>query len=253
LTDAHGESFEADRDAASVVAIERGEPPTVGSNIENVVANEPTAVAEKPIMNMRATVTLIAINVAIYVFVNGLSDTPRLPDVLDAGAMYGPAVVHGEYWRIVTSAFLHANFLHIATNMLALLQVGSLVETMLGKRRMLAAYAFSMMTSAAAQLVFTFNQPSIGASGAIFGLFGTLVAIGLTTGRGGRMLVRQVLPIIAINLAIGFVVPAISSTAHIGGLIGGFVIGFVLLKIGKLKAVPAPVPPRAPQTPRSAS
>jgi len=75
---------------------------------------------------------------------------------------------------------------------------------------------------------FNYDQPTLGASGAIFGLFGALVAVGLRLGRRGRALIGQVVPIVVLNLIFTFAVPGISAAAHVGGLITGFVVGFVL-------------------------
>jgi membrane associated rhomboid family serine protease len=137
-------------------------------------------------------------------------------------------VRQGEWWRIVTGAFLHGGLLHIALNMFALYQVGRFVEAVTGPVRMLAIYLVAMVGSGVAVTLLQPEAPTVGASGAIFGLFGALVAIGLRLGRPGRALIAQTLPIIVINLVFGFSVANISNAGHIGGLLAGFVAGFAL-------------------------
>jgi rhomboid protease GluP len=178
-----------------------------------------------------ATNVLIAINVIVFVWeiATGGWGTDSLS--LREGALYGPLVAQGQWWRIVTSAFLHGGLLHIAFNMFALFQVGRFLEMLIGSRRMLTIYAISMVGSGLAVYFFAYDQVTIGASGAIFGTFGALVAIGLRLGEHGRSLVMQTLPIIGINLFIGFTVPNISNAGHIGGLLSGFVAGFALVRI----------------------
>jgi len=99
-----------------------------------------------------------------------------------------------------------------------------------GARRMLAIYFISLLGSGLAVVYFAFDQPTVGASGAIFGLFGALVAIGLRLGARGRGLIMQTLPIILINLAFTFSVPSISKAGHLGGLVIGFVAALVLVR-----------------------
>ena len=163
------------------------------------------------------------INLVIYVWELATGG----PDV-DHGWLYGPAVSNGEWWRIFTAAFLHGSWAHVGLNMFALFQVGNLVELLYGRVRYALLYVLSIIGSGVAVLTFSYNLPTLGASGAIFGLFGALVAVGLRMGSRGRGLIGQVLPIIVINLAFTFAVPGISAAAHVGGLLTGFVVGLVL-------------------------
>ncbi len=154
------------------------------------------------------------------------------------GALVGVLVKRGEWWRIVSGAFLHGGYLHIGLNMFALYQVGTFVEYVAGPWRMLAIYLVAMLGSGLAVTFFQADVPTVGASGAIFGLFGALVAIGLRMGARGRALIGQTLPIIVINLIFGFSVPNISNAGHIGGLLSGFFAGFIFFMMKK----PAPGP-----------
>ena len=150
----------------------------------------------------------------------------------DHGALLGVAVSSGgQGWRIVSSAFLHGSVIHIGVNMYALYIVGSDVERLMGPVRYVALYAIAMVGSGLAVVFFDPAVVTLGASGAIFGLFGALVGIGLSLLPRGMTIVTQSLPVIVLNLAIGFAVPGISNTAHIGGLVAGFVAGWLLYQI----------------------
>jgi rhomboid protease GluP len=144
------------------------------------------------------------------------------------GAFYGPAVANGEWWRAFTAGFLHGGLLHVSFNMFALWQVGTIVEDLFGSVKMTIVYVLSLIGSAWAIYHFNYNEVTIGASGAIFGLFGALVAAGLRLGPVGRTLVRSMLGIVIINVLIGFMVPNISQAGHLGGLAAGFIAGLAL-------------------------
>ena len=175
---------------------------------------------------MSLTNVIIAINVVAFVWELATGG----PNV-DHGYLYGPAVmVRGEWWRIFAAAFLHGSIVHIGMNMLALYQVGNLVEAMFGKIRFLLLYVLAIVGSGFAVLYFSYGQYTLGASGAIFGLFGALVAVGLRMGARGRALVGQVVPVIVINLVFTFSIPNISAAAHVGGLLTGFIAGFLLFR-----------------------
>ncbi|HMD01707.1 MAG TPA: rhomboid family intramembrane serine protease [Candidatus Baltobacteraceae bacterium] len=186
---------------------------------------------------MTVTNVLIALNVVAYIWeltTGAMQSDPRL---IAHGALYGPlVVVDHQYWRIVSSAFLHYGLVHISFNMFALYQVGRFVEYALGGPRMLAIYLIAMVGAGISVVLFSYNLPTVGASGAIFGLFGALVAIGIRLGPRGRGIIGQTLPIIGINLVLGFTIPNISMSAHIGGLLTGFVIGLALTMFPRVPA-----------------
>lgn len=173
----------------------------------------------------RLTLTnlLVAINVLAYVWEVATGG----PNV-DHGWLYGPAVAHGEWWRIVTAAFLHGSITHIAFNMIALYQLGNDVELLYGRVRFALIYAIALLGSSFAVLQFSYNEPTLGASGAIYGLFGAIVAVGLRLGKRGRGLIGRVLPVLLLNLAFTYTFPGISAAAHVGGLIAGLLAGLVL-------------------------
>ena len=126
--------------------------------------------------------------------------------------------------------FLHSGFIHLALNMLSLYFLGSFVEQAFGKSRFLALYLCSGLAGGIAYLYFgAFDTPAVGASGAIFGLLGGVFGYSVRRGTFSwqNPLIRQLLILTALNLYIGFSVPNISNTAHIGGLVGGAAFGWL--------------------------
>jgi membrane associated rhomboid family serine protease len=143
--------------------------------------------------------------------------------------LYGPWVADGEWWRLVTSAFLHASLLHIIFNMLALWWIGGPIEAAIGRWRFLAIYAVSGLAGSAGALLAKPESVTVGASGAIFGLLGAMLVIQWQqTGSIGG----PALTLILVNLAITFAVPNISYGGHIGGLVGGVLGTLGLTRFG---------------------
>ena len=151
--------------------------------------------------------------------------------VLQGGSLVPALVAEGEAWRLVSSVFLHAGFVHLALNMLSLYFLGSFVESAFGRGRFLALYLLSGLSGGIAYLYFgAFNGPAVGASGAIFGLLGGILGYSLRRGTFSwqNPVIRQLLILLAINLYVGFSIPNISNTAHLGGLAGGLLFGFLV-------------------------
>ncbi len=167
------------------------------------------------------TYLLIALNVILYVIpvLTNSYDT-----IINNFCVYGPLIKAGQYYRIITGAFLHGGILHLAFNCYALYVIGSQLESYLGKVRYLIIYLFSAVTASLFSMIFNSN-PSIGASGAIFGLMGALVYFGYHYRVYlGNVLKSQIIPLILFNLLIGALSTGIDNFAHIGGLIGGLLI-----------------------------
>lgn len=142
---------------------------------------------------------------------------------LALGANFGLFVKNGEIYRLLTYAFLHGSLIHLLVNMYSLYVAGSQIENNFGKIRFLVIYFISALTGGLLSVVFNKDIISIGASGAIFGLLGALVYFGFHF----RLYLKdalqtKIIPIIAMNLLIGFMVSGIDNACHIGGLIGGF-------------------------------
>ncbi len=187
------------------------------------------------------TFGLIVACVLVYV---GLASTGTSGTVLNcqptgggpiAGSLITVCVADGQPWRLVTSIFLHSGVTHLLLNMLSLYFLGSFAEASFGRGRFFAMYGLSGIAGGLAYLywsVFTgaFAQPAVGASGAIFGLLGGV--FGYTIRRGTFSardpVIGQLLLLTGINLFLGFSIPNVSNAAHLGGLAGGLVYGFLL-------------------------
>jgi membrane associated rhomboid family serine protease len=176
------------------------------------------------------TATLVGINVLVYLVTVAQGGGLNLPGgkIFEKGLLVGVLVGHGDYWRLFTVMFLHGSVLHIAFNMFALWWLGSIVEQMIGPVRFLLVYLSSGLAgSAGALFVSGLYTPTVGASGAIFGIMGALLILEfLQTGS----LAGQAMSMIVINLFLSFTIAGISIGGHIGGLIGGIFCTFALAK-----------------------
>lgn len=172
------------------------------------------------------TYFLIAACVIFY-FVPLLSGHNQ--EIIDLYCIHGPSIRNGDYYRIITGIFLHGSLLHLLFNCYTLYIFGSQIENFLGKVKYLIIYFFAGICGALLSITLSFGVGSIGASGAIFGLMGSLVYFGYHYRVYlGNVVKSQLLPMIALNLFLGFVTPGIDNWAHIGGLIGGSVITMAL-------------------------
>jgi membrane associated rhomboid family serine protease len=170
-----------------------------------------------------ATYVLIAINVVVFMVeiaqgAGGLFTEQGSQFVADF-ALYGPSVAEGEWYRLVTSGFLHANVMHIGFNMLILFFLGRLLEPALGTPRFLALYFASLLAGSLGALVLSPDALTLGASGAVFGLAAATFII--ARGRGMDALAGQIGFLILFNLFFSLASARISLGAHLGGLIGG--------------------------------
>lgn len=173
------------------------------------------------------TYTLIGINILIfilmYIFGSGSED---LATLVNFGALNKLYVVNAhEYYRLITSAFLHIGILHLVLNMYALYILGKEIENYYGKLKYIFIYLISTIVGSLLSLIFmSSNTISAGASGAIFGLMGALLYFGYHyRAMLNNAITKQILPLILLNLVIGFMISGINNFAHIGGLIGGLV------------------------------
>jgi len=194
------------------------------------------------------TLTLIGINVAVYavelaigggidgtnnwiydhcvLFANGAYEHGKLfgtaaPGVHIPQGLTPAGVEHGEWWRLITAAFMHYGPLHLGMNMFSLFFVGSILEQVVGPWRFLVLYFVAGLAGSAGALLVTPNSPTAGASGAIFGVLGALLVL---ERRGNIATGGQVLGLIVLNLVFTFAIPGISIGGHIGGLIAGILL-----------------------------
>jgi uncharacterized protein len=218
----------------------------------------------------RVTTVLIIVNVAVYLLMvlrgdNGLfAEGSRLAAW---GGNFGPLTRGGDWWRLLTAFFLHAGIFHLLLNMVALGIGGPILEDLLGSWRFLALYLLTGIAASLGSTVITAQAVSIGASGAVFGVYGTLLALALRSHRAGTKVNREgaecpagpagsggveeeadaplppgaVLPpdlgrrvaieigvLVALNLLIGLAVPAIDNTAHVTGFVAGVLAGWAV-------------------------
>lgn len=187
------------------------------------------------------TASLIAANVLVYLAVSAVAVSAgvpwnvalvnQIPEVLGRGALVPAAIAQGEAWRLLTSIFLHSGLIHLAFNMVALYFLGTFAETAFGRWRFFALYVLSGLSGGLAYLYFgDFTGPAVGASGAIFGLLGSILGYALRRGTFSwqNPLIRQLLILLALNVWLGVSISNISNTAHMGGLAGGFVFGWLM-------------------------
>src|ERR1700749_596934 len=173
---------------------------------------------------------LIAITVIVFLIeiASGSGGLGEQHDklIVDYG-LFGPFVAKGEWYRLLTSGFLHASFIHIGFNMLLLCFLGRLLEPALGAPRFLALYFPSWLAGSFGALILEPNSLGIGASGAIFGLAGATFII--ARGRGMDALAGQIGFLIVFNLIFSFASPRISVGAPLGGLIGGIICALAIV------------------------
>lgn len=199
-------------------------------------ANQRTRVVRNPtgtpgFESTPATYVLIAINVIVFLVelaggAGGLSVGSTSGFFVDF-ALFGPSVAEGEWYRLVSSGFLHVSIIHIGFNMLILFFLGRLLEPALGTPRFLALYFASLLAGSFGALVLEPNGLTVGASGAVFGLAGATFII--ARGRGMDALAGEVGFLIVFNLVWSFLGPNISVGGHVGGLIGGAICALAIV------------------------
>jgi membrane associated rhomboid family serine protease len=176
-----------------------------------------------------ATIVLIGLNVAAYLLEiagGGGGFSPGGSVVVDF-ALYGPSVAEGEWYRLLTSGFLHASLIHIGFNMFLLFFLGRLLEPALGTPRFVALYFASLLAGSLGALVLDPNALTLGASGAVFGLAGATFVI--ARGRGMDAIAGEIGFLIVFNLVLSFTASNISVGGHLGGLVGGILCALAVV------------------------
>lgn len=177
---------------------------------------------------VRVGKVIIAANVALFAvtLASGAGLTGEGGSVYEHLVLWGPFVIRGEWWRLVTGAFMHAGLLHIGSNMLLLWFLAQEMEAPLGRLQFSMTYAISVMGGSLGVMLLSPISPTLGASGGVFGLMGALVVLQLrakhnpwNTGIGGLVL---------LNLLLTFTVPGISAGGHLGGLLAGGLAGAIV-------------------------
>ena len=183
------------------------------------------------------TYVLIALNVIAFIAMSagGGGMDGRGGQVYNNGALYGPLVADGEWWRIVTAGFLHSGLLHLAFNMYFLYFLGTLLEPEIGRLRFGAIYLVSLLGGSLGALLVTPEAVTVGASGAVFGLLGA--AILALRARGIDPMQSGLGVTLLLNLGITFLLPNISIGGHLGGLFAGAIVGFLMFEIAERRRI----------------
>ena len=202
--------------------------------------------SRKPIV----TWTLLGVNGIIWLAATAAGGTEDPDVLLDFGAMFGPLIASGQYWRLFTAMFLHVGVLHLAFNGFALFIFGPLVEKAYGRLRFLTIYILAGLAGSVASYlansIFDTIALAAGASGAIFGVLGALAAYFASQRRVFGMAAQRnltgLLVLAAVNLVYGLATPGIDNWAHLGGFAGGFALGLALAPQYRLLRSPLGTP-----------
>ncbi len=169
------------------------------------------------------TYAIMAICAVLFLLTYALGDgSMNALTLYKFGAVSAPAIQAGEVWRLITGTLLHAGIIHLFVNMYSLCIIGSQLENFIGKKKFLFVYVISALSGSLMSSIFS-TTISVGASGAIFGLLGSMLYFGYHYRLFlGNVLRAQIIPLIILNLFLGFMMSGIDNAAHIGGLIGGY-------------------------------
>ncbi|WP_127836499.1 rhomboid family intramembrane serine protease [Clostridium prolinivorans] len=200
----------------------------------NEIANKKEKEKFKPII----TYCIISLNIIIYIVTAILSKNIFYSDInvlIHLGAKYNPYIRQGQFYRLITCMFLHGGIVHLALNMYSLYSIGPLVEKLYGKIKYIIIYFVSGIMSSLFSFMFS-QGVSIGASGAIFGLLGTIFVFAIKMKEiVGKDFLKNITSVIVANLILGLTISNIDNFGHLGGIIGGIISGY-LLYILKFKA-----------------
>lgn len=204
-------------------------------------AAAPTRVARRASRSLSrygpyVTFGLIAINVGVYLLelATGAPVNGQGGRIWEEGVLFGPVVGDGEWWRLLTAAFLHYGPLHLGMNMLVLWFIGPALEDYLGHARFALLYIVSGLAGSAGALIWSPNAFTVGASGAIWGLMGAALIL---EWRRIYVFGGQAMGLVVFNLAITFLIPGISIGGHVGGLIGGGIAALALIYLRRMPAL----------------
>ena len=181
---------------------------------------------------------LIAINVLAFLWEVGggltLSGNNQLASyAFREGVLFGPLMTHGyhQYWRLLTAGFLHESIWHIGINMMSLWFVGRSLEPAIGKTYFTAIYFTSLLVGSFGALLFTPQEATLGASGAIFGIFGALIAV--AHARRIPLWQSGLVPMLLLNLVFTLTVAGVSIGGHLGGVVAGLATGKLVVEYGE--------------------
>jgi len=174
------------------------------------------------------TLTYIIIGICVALQL-GQSASAGRDDIFVQGALFGPSVANGELWRLVTSGFLHAGLIHLLFNMYALYILGSMLEPAIGRVRFALLYFVSLLCGSFGALLLTPDKPTVGASGAVFGLMAGAIVI--MRNRGIDPMASGLPFWLGLNLVLTFTLANLSVGGHLGGIVGGVLTAVVLFEL----------------------
>jgi len=193
-----------------------------------------------------ATSLLVGVNIVFYlgVMITGGTNGPSgIQNLINWGAKVGPFIADGEYWRLAMPMFLHIGFFHLLTNLFGLVIFGSMVERTFGTRNLVAIYLAAGIMGNVASFVAGPNV-GVGASGAVFGILGAFGMYLITNrrllGQVGRQQLTSIGVIVGINIVFGLSVSGIDNAAHLGGLVAGGLVAFLIAPRERLIAIATP-------------
>lgn len=204
-------------------------PTTVGMRCPECAKQRTRVMRPRAMTNAApvATQAIIAINVAVYLaeLFTGSGFGNVGGTVYQHGALFGPLVAAGDWWRVVTSGFLHASFWHVALNMVFIWFIGRSLEPAVGTPRFVVAYGASLLCGSLGVLLLEPDSVAVGASGAAFGLMGALIVEARS--RGIDLWATGLIQIALLNFAFTFIGANIAVGAHLGGFAGGILVGVI--------------------------
>jgi len=175
-------------------------------------------------------IAILVINILIFLG-SGTPIDEAGRTVRDWGFLFGPAVISGDWWRLVSSGFLHSTTMHIGFNSYVLWILGKQLEPLVGSLRFSLIYLAGLLGGSAAVMLFGFEQSTVGASGAVLGLAGAMMAI--LKNRGVGFFQTSMGRLVLVNLALPLLIPRISFWGHAGGVAGGYLVVYLMTKLGK--------------------
>lgn len=188
-----------------------------------------------PRNDYQMTPVLIYINVLVFLFMvsKGVSYlSPGTIELFNFGGGFKPVILNGEWWRLISMIFIHAGLFHLLGNIVTLIFIGLLLEPYLGSKKFLTLYLIVGLAASTISLWLNTELVAVGASGAIFGMYGVFIAL-LTTKHLKKTFTKSFIisfsAFILYNLLNGILVPGIDNAAHFGGIISGFLIGYMII------------------------
>lgn len=192
----------------------------------NTTTSKKNKIADKIFSKKYPLITYIIMGINVILFAYSLFANY---DVLYRYGMYNPFVKEGEFYRLFTCIFLHVDIFHLLCNMYALYVIGPQLESFFGKWKFLFIYLISGLCGSLLSFTFNIDIISVGASGAIFGLLGSMLYFGYYYRTYlGNVVRSQIVPIILLNLGLGFALNNVDNFGHIGGLIGGVLTSMIV-------------------------